>query len=130
MLRPLNLATKKRVRPQRPDAVAQRLIEPADERRHPDDRRDPDNHAEHRQRRSQLVDAKGVERQQHDFPQQRDAESLLRHSRLSASIGSRRAAREGGIQPEEKPDRRGDADAERDRPELEPAGSGVTAEIT
>ena len=56
-----------RVRADRADHVAQRLVEAADHRRHADDRRDADDDAEHGQRRAHLVGAHGVERHRDDF---------------------------------------------------------------
>ena len=59
-----------RVRADRADHVAQRLVEAADHRRHADDRRDADDDAEHGQPRAHLVGAHGVERHRDDFAEQ------------------------------------------------------------
>jgi hypothetical protein len=56
-----------RVRTERLHAVAQRLVEAADERRHADDGGDADHHAEDGEAGAQLVPAQGVERHAHDF---------------------------------------------------------------
>ena len=55
-----------------------------------------------------------------DFAEAGRRGSPSRYSRLSASIGSRRAARIAGIQAEEQADQRGDADAERRPTRLRP----------
>ena len=70
--------------------------------------------------RAQLVRAHGVERHDDDFADEPVRECWRRfHSRLKRfdRIQPRRPHRR--IQAEEQPDQRGDADAERDRPELE-----------
>jgi hypothetical protein len=82
------------VRPALRDQVAQRLVEAANQRGHADNRRDPDDHAQHRQERSHLVGAHRVEGHDDDFDEQPCPER--HYSRLSASIGSRRAARIAG----------------------------------
>src|SRR5207245_3031606 len=56
-----------RVRSDGADHLAQRLIEPANHRRHADDRRDADDDAEDGQRRAHLVAAYGVVRHHDDF---------------------------------------------------------------
>ncbi len=79
------------------DEVAQRLIESADEGRHSDDGRDADDDAEDGETRAQLVDADGVERHHDDFLEEPEANGHgPRYSRLSASMGSSRAARIAG----------------------------------
>ena len=62
------------VRAELADRIAQRVVEPADERRHADDRRDADDHAEHGQRRAHLVRAQRVDRHRHDLAEQAGAE--------------------------------------------------------
>ena len=115
-LTPLNLATKIVLGPSCADAVAQRLVEAADERRHADDRRDADDDAEDRQRRAQLVGAQRVERH---AARLRAAAGAI-YSRLQRLDGIQARRARCRIQAEEQADRRGDADAERDRPRLEP----------
>ena len=104
------------VRSELADAVAERMVEAADERRHPHDRGDADDDAEDGQRRAQLVGAQRVERDQHDLAAERlspHARHAVRHSRRSASIGSSRAARDAGYAPKNRPDAGRDADPER-----------------
>ena len=85
------------------DAVLQRRIESADQRRHRHDRRDADHDAQHGEAGAQLVRAHGIEGHDDDLAEQ--PERILRrfHSRLSASIGSSRAAREAGYSPKNRP---------------------------
>ena len=56
------LRQEDRIRSERIDRVAERLIESANQGRDPDDRRDPDHDAQHRQARLQLVGAQCLER--------------------------------------------------------------------
>ena len=60
--------------PMRADHVAQRLVEAADERGHPDDRRDADHDAEDGQPRAHLVRAHGVERHRDDFAEEAETD--------------------------------------------------------
>src|SRR5262249_7137228 len=90
-----------RSRPELLDRCAQRLIEAPYERRHPNDRHHADDDPKHRERGAHLVRAERVERHAHDFAEQPVAH---RHqSLLSASIGSRPAAREAGYSPKNRP---------------------------
>src|SRR5690606_36118256 len=119
------LGDEDRVRPDGGNRVAQRLIEAANQCGHADDRRDADDDAEHRQARSHLVRADGVERHRDDFFQQTGSDShddfslgfgapperargpAYRpprcYSRLSASIGSSEAACMAGYSPKKSP---------------------------
>jgi hypothetical protein len=55
------------VRTDRANGLPQRLVEAADHRRHPDNRRDADDDTQDREARAHLVDAQRVERHHDDF---------------------------------------------------------------
>ena len=107
------------VRPNRPEHVAQRFVEAAQQRRHADDRRDADDDAEHGQRRPHLVGSDRVPRHREDFAEECPAHGLLPSQRFDR-IERRRAHRR--IQPEEQPDDRRHRDAERHRPRFHGGG--------
>ena len=101
---------------------SQRLVEAADQRRHRDDRRDADDDAEHRQARAHLVGAHGLERHDDDFAHAGRSGSLRVRFCSFASQRLDRIQPRGAdrrIQAEEQSDERRDADAERDRPQLD-----------
>ena len=64
-----------RVRPDRAKHLAERLIEAANERRHPDNRGDADDDTENRQPGAHFVAPHRVERHRHDLGQQAPADS-------------------------------------------------------
>ena len=100
------------------DRVTQRLVEPADERRHADDRRDADHDAKHGEAGPHLVVADRIERHADDFVEETCADGHLFAPQGFDGVELRGLHR--GIQTEEQPDERRDADAQDDRPELDP----------
>src|SRR5690606_2974453 len=94
-----------RLRPERRNGIAQGGVEAADERGHPDDRRHADHDAEHGERGAHLVVPQRVERHGRGLGEQAEGLGEGRHgySRLSASMGSRLAARRAGYQPKNRP---------------------------
>ena len=83
-----------RIRAELADRIAQRLIETANEGRHPDDRRDADDHAKNRQGGSHLARPQRVERHADDFTEQAGAEGghVIPASMLQSGRGAPRAS--------------------------------------
>ena len=106
------------VRSELADRVAHRLVEAANQRGHPDDRRDADDDSEHGQRRAHLARAQRIERHREDFGEQaraHDRHVLFPPQRFDGIEACRPHRR---IQPEEQADHRGDTDADHHRPDL------------
>ena len=116
------LGDEDRVRPELPDAVAQRLSKPRISDVMPTIAVMPMTTPSTVSAERSLLRAQRVERQQHDFPKQgeRGVDVHLFTPQCFDRIEPRGAR--GGIETEEQADGGGDADAERDRPRLEPRG--------